>query len=159
MSLLYLACWFHSLAKLKMHSESTLSCLTTVTAAFGRTMRRFKMQTCDHIPTFELDRELDARARRLARENPAAPTSAGGKKQKSFNLFTYKFHALGNYVSSIRRFGTTDSYSTAIVSLHPSPLCLINPRRPIPVRTRTSHLESGISTHQQIRSCKTAFKH
>jgi hypothetical protein len=32
--------------------------------------------------------------------------------QKHFNLQTYKLHALGNYMSSIRRFRTTDSYST-----------------------------------------------
>lgn len=79
-------------------------------------MRRFKTQTCDRINTFELDREVGARARRLARENPASPPSAGGKKPKTFNLFTYKFHALGDYVSSIRWFGTTDSYSTQTVS-------------------------------------------
>ncbi|KAG1732431.1 uncharacterized protein EDB91DRAFT_1251784 [Suillus paluster] len=34
------------------------------------------------------------------------------RRKKSFNLQTYKFHALGDYVTSIRRFGTTDSYST-----------------------------------------------
>lgn len=37
-------------------------------------------------------------------------------KLKTLNLFTYKFHALGDYVRSIRLFGTTDSYSTQIVS-------------------------------------------
>ena len=30
---------------------------------------------------------------------------------------TYKYHALGNYVDNIRRFGTTDSYSTQPVSV------------------------------------------
>lgn len=34
------------------------------------------------------------------------------RRVKSFRFQTYKFHALGDYVSSIRRFGTTDSYST-----------------------------------------------
>ena len=29
---------------------------------------------------------------------------------KSFNLNTYKFHALGDYTATIRRYGTTDSY-------------------------------------------------
>ncbi|KAG2037989.1 hypothetical protein BDR03DRAFT_862933, partial [Suillus americanus] len=33
---------------------------------------------------------------------------------KSFNLFTYKFHALGDYVQSIRAFGTTDLYTTQL---------------------------------------------
>ncbi|KAF8523843.1 hypothetical protein JB92DRAFT_2589963, partial [Gautieria morchelliformis] len=36
---------------------------------------------------------------------------AGGKKPKTLNLLTYKFHTLGDYVSTIRWFGTTDSYS------------------------------------------------
>jgi hypothetical protein len=99
-----------------MHTQVTLLALSAITVLFGRQMRRFKSQTCDHVETFELDREVGARARRLARENPASPTPAGGKKPKAFNLFTYKFHALGDYVSSIRLFGTTDSYSTQIVS-------------------------------------------
>ncbi|KAG2346750.1 hypothetical protein BDR05DRAFT_974360 [Suillus weaverae] len=34
------------------------------------------------------------------------------RKEKSFNFHTYKFHALGDYVNTIRCFGTTDSYST-----------------------------------------------
>lgn len=98
-----------------MHTEVTLLALTAITTMFGLQMRRFKTQTCDHVETFELDREVAARARRLARENPACPTPAGGKKPKKFNLLTYKFHALGDYVSSIRWFGTSDSYSTQTV--------------------------------------------
>jgi hypothetical protein len=41
-------------------------------------------------------------------------------KLKTLNVFTYKFHALGDYVHSIHVFGTTDSYSTQLVnsSLH-----------------------------------------
>jgi len=31
---------------------------------------------------------------------------------------TYKYHALGDYVDTIRRFGTTDSYSTQPVSVY-----------------------------------------
>ncbi|KAG1817179.1 uncharacterized protein BJ212DRAFT_1299342 [Suillus subaureus] len=34
------------------------------------------------------------------------------RRKKSFNLQTYKFHVLGDYVTSIHHFGTTDSYST-----------------------------------------------
>lgn len=36
-------------------------------------------------------------------------------KIKTLNLFTYKLHALGDYVRTIRMFGTIDSYSTQIV--------------------------------------------
>ncbi|KAF8474550.1 hypothetical protein JB92DRAFT_3285144 [Gautieria morchelliformis] len=61
LSLLFIACWFHSLAKLKMHTGVTLMALTTITTMFGRQMRRFKYETCDIIPTFELNREVSAR--------------------------------------------------------------------------------------------------
>lgn len=43
--------------------------------------------------------------------------SSSGRQPKQFNLNTYKFHALGDYCSTIRRFGTTDSYSTQAVGL------------------------------------------
>jgi hypothetical protein len=39
------------------------------------------------------------------------------KKKKGFNLQTYKFHALGDYAATIRRYGTTDSFSTERVCL------------------------------------------
>lgn len=52
-------------------------------------------------------------------------------KAKFLNLCTYKFHALGDYVRTIRMFGTTDSYSTQIVSVTLSLLsvCLNNDLR------------------------------
>ena len=50
---------------------------------------------------------------------PAVPSTVGSKagtrRPKSLNLNTYKHHALGDYVSTIRRYGTTDSYSTEAV--------------------------------------------
>jgi len=46
----------------------------------------------------------------------AIPTSTA--QPKTFNLNTYKFHALGDYTSTIRQYGTTDSYSTEAVCAH-----------------------------------------
>jgi hypothetical protein len=46
---------------------------------------------------------------------------ADGAHPKSFTLNTYKFHALGDYVDTIRTFGTTDSFTTELVS----PLCTL----------------------------------
>ena len=34
---------------------------------------------------------------------------------ENFNLETYKYHLLGDYIAMICRFGTTDSYSTTMV--------------------------------------------
>jgi hypothetical protein len=44
---------------------------------------------------------------------PANPPSGkAGRLPKTFNLNTYKLHSLGDYVNAIRKYGTTDSYST-----------------------------------------------
>jgi hypothetical protein len=68
----------------------------------------------------ELPSEVSARHRRQhdGFESQSRPNAADrtGPRPKSFNLFTYKLHALGDYVQSIRAFGTTDSYSTQLVS-------------------------------------------
>ena len=39
-----------------------------------------------------------------------------GHKCRVFNMTTYKLHALGDYVKAIWRYGTTDNYSTQVVS-------------------------------------------
>jgi hypothetical protein len=51
-------------------------------------------------------------------EDPAVASGeqARSRRLKAFNLNTYKAHALGDYTATIRRFGTTDSYSTEPVS-------------------------------------------
>ncbi len=41
---------------------------------------------------------------------------SSGQKPRSLNLFTYKWHALGDYVRAIRLFGGTDGFSTQVVS-------------------------------------------
>ena len=68
-------------------------------------MRQFRDKPLDEFDTVELPRGADARNGR--------PSSS---KKKKLNLNTYKFHALADYVSTIKLFGTTDSYSTLIVS-------------------------------------------
>ena len=46
----------------------------------------------------------------------AVAGNAPGKKSKSLNLFTYKWHALGDYVHTIHLFGPMDGFSTQVVS-------------------------------------------
>jgi hypothetical protein len=55
---------------------------------------------------------LLSRRRRRQQRSMATSKATVSRQSKTFNLQTYKLHALGDYVSSIRRFGTTDSYST-----------------------------------------------
>lgn len=53
----------------------------------------------------------------MTKTNSQPQKSSSGRQPKQFNLKTYKFHALGDYCNTIRRFGTTDSYSTQPVGL------------------------------------------
>ncbi|KAG6906179.1 hypothetical protein DXG01_015412 [Tephrocybe rancida] len=44
------------------------------------------------------------------------PMKKATKRKKTFNISTYKFHALGDYPAMIKKYGTCDSYSTEPVS-------------------------------------------
>ncbi|KIJ57965.1 hypothetical protein HYDPIDRAFT_34453 [Hydnomerulius pinastri MD-312] len=103
LSLLYIMCYWHSLAKLRMHTDSTLKILDDVTILLGQHLHNFANNTCEDFETYETDREYQARAR--------AP-QVGGKRRKFFNLATSKLHALGDYSAQIQLFGTTDSFTT-----------------------------------------------
>jgi hypothetical protein len=85
-------------------------------------MRHFKKTTCAAYETRELDREIAARGRRNAAltkgKQSATLKTTGERRKKELNLNTPKFHSLGHYAEAIRRFGTTDSYSTQIVRFH-----------------------------------------
>ena len=90
-------------------------------------MREFKKVTCAAYVTKELPSEEAARGRREAalRVNQSASrgsatngTRAAGKREKTFNLSTYKLHALGDYPAAIKMFGTSDGYTSQVVSAH-----------------------------------------
>ncbi len=49
-------------------------------------------------------------------ENSGLVSGVGKKLRKVFNMCTYKVHALGDYFATIARYGTTDNYSTQVVS-------------------------------------------
>jgi hypothetical protein len=95
--------------------------LSQVTTSLGNSLREFKGKTCTMFQTRELERERAARQRRQEKNTsingeepkPSAPKKKA-RKQKLLNLNTYKLqvHALGDYASTIRRYGTTDSYTT-----------------------------------------------
>jgi hypothetical protein len=111
---------WHALAKMRLHSDDTLKLLGQSLRRLGTQLRRFSKFTCSAFRTMELPSEVSARHRRQhdGFESQSRPNAADrtGPRPKSFNLFTYKLHALGDYVQSIRAFGTTDSYSTQLVS-------------------------------------------
>jgi hypothetical protein len=103
-TLFRLAQW-HALAKLRVHTGSTLDMLRDITAELGRELRKFHDKTC---------------ATYFPQQSGGTTTARGTRKNSSegpINLLTYKFHALGDYETTIRTFGTTDSYTTQIVRI------------------------------------------
>ncbi|KIM53598.1 hypothetical protein SCLCIDRAFT_77273, partial [Scleroderma citrinum Foug A] len=122
MALLFTCAYWHGLAKLCMHTDETLMLLDTVTEHLGQQLCHFQLKTCAAFSTQELKQEAECH-QHCASESlkndqgnstvtAAASTSSASRRPKTFNLQTYKLHALGNYLSSICRYGTTDSYST-----------------------------------------------
>jgi len=125
-SLLFTTAEWHTLAKMRLHTDSTLAWLDESTKAFGKQIRHFQSYTCSFFDTRELPQEEAARCRRQQKKKrstnlsdpsplvpaPAPATPSAGTKKKLFNLILIKLHALGDYVNTIKKFGTTDSYST-----------------------------------------------
>ncbi|KIJ60703.1 hypothetical protein HYDPIDRAFT_98197, partial [Hydnomerulius pinastri MD-312] len=120
LQLLYLLAEWHGFAKLHMHTDDTLKILDSLTIHLGSALRTFKAETCPEFATKELKREMESRKRREARDgalkgcpaNSNAGQATAARRPKTLNLKTYKLHALGDYALQIRRFGTTDSFST-----------------------------------------------
>ncbi|KAG6825293.1 hypothetical protein H0H92_004131, partial [Tricholoma furcatifolium] len=125
-----LATW-HGLAKLKMHTDSSLQDLDHSLTRLGKCLCDFKNITCAAFVTRELPGKVAARGRRkaaLAAVKSTAPQSQripcydnqeGPEKSakpsartREFNMSTVKLHGLGHYAATIREHGTMDNYST-----------------------------------------------
>lgn len=135
LDLLFSLAEWHAYAKLRQHTDATLNSFEKSTTALGNAIRKWAQKTCSLFETKELPTEHAARGRRTAaaevkkagaasstktkkktKKMPAVPRKTPqGAKLKYFNFQTYKLHALGDYPRTIRRFGTTDSYSTQTV--------------------------------------------
>ena len=63
MKLLHQLAEWHSFAKLRLYTESTLSYLETLSRELGQLMQQFRDETCSQFETFELPREAVARNR------------------------------------------------------------------------------------------------
>ena len=124
---MFICAHWHGLAKLRLHTDDTLGILDETTMRIGDEFRAFAGKTCPTFDTRELDREVAARRRKRlpkaqgqlqVQGHSSAPTGAATDepRKKKFNLRTYKYHSLGDYANTIRRYGTTDSYSTEPVS-------------------------------------------
>ncbi|KAH7920815.1 hypothetical protein BV22DRAFT_1020565, partial [Leucogyrophana mollusca] len=161
-----LAAW-HAYAKLRLHTDDTLGFFDTATVVLGSTVRQFLNTTCETYFTKELPKETAARGRRtaaLTSKKPAPPPKSAkqaGKekappppapKRKLLNLQTYKYHALGDYPNTIRRFGTTDSYTTQTVGT--TTLNLIPADLMVSVRVSCSTDGSSDAIREQPRTTR-----
>ena len=143
---------WHGLAKLRLHTESTIINLENSITRLGEILHKFSGTVCPAYATYDLPSEEAARVRRkataaknakaqspkkkkkksnqqpviekkkavLAKSEGDGPTSnlkSSSCHQRSFNLVTYKLHALGWYPRAIRLYGTSDNYNTQTVRL------------------------------------------
>uniref|UniRef100_A0AAD5VJF2 C2H2-type domain-containing protein n=1 Tax=Leucocoprinus birnbaumii TaxID=56174 RepID=A0AAD5VJF2_9AGAR len=104
MKLLYRFAEWHALAKLRMHSDETLDLLAELTTEVGHLLQHFRKDTASDLES----------CRRQDSQGSSSTQPAHENVQKPLNLSTIKCHFMGDYEDHIRRFGTTDSYSTQL---------------------------------------------
>ena len=130
-----LATW-HALAKLCLHTDSTLWYLEGSTTQLGQALWKFASTTCEKFNTQNLPSEDAAcgwckaatKSKKWATTASAKSKSKGKAKNtkkkkpplkcREFNLSSYKPHALADYAKTIWLLGMTDGYSTQTVHLH-----------------------------------------
>ncbi|KIJ15701.1 hypothetical protein PAXINDRAFT_76356, partial [Paxillus involutus ATCC 200175] len=120
LKLLFLLCHWHGLAKLCMNTDDTLALMDSVTVKLGHHLQEFMAEMCPAFPTKELHREAEHQSWGTIWKYGGDPTASShsepstnaGRRLKTFNLQTYKLHALGDYTAQIWAYGTTDSIST-----------------------------------------------
>jgi hypothetical protein len=81
MDLLFSLAHWHGLAKLRMHSDTTLSLLDAWTHTLGTDVRKFESKTCRHFGTVELDKEYAARQRRKVKKKMEKASKAKAPNQ------------------------------------------------------------------------------
>lgn len=95
------AVW-HAYAKLRLHSDTTLSLFDESLRSLGFFLRLFKSKVCAEYPARELPTEDAARTR----------YSNSERRVREYNLNTYKIHSMGHYAPSIRELGTFENSSS-----------------------------------------------
>ena len=123
LSMLFILGTWHSLAKLRMHTDSSLKLLDDATTCLGIALQYFTQVTCPEFPTKETAAEFNKRKCKEATSMTKAPDS-NGRKLRTFNMKTIKLHLLNDYVSHIKTHGIIDSYDTGIVSTNSITLTL-----------------------------------
>jgi hypothetical protein len=115
-----------------MHINPTLDVFSQVTTSVGKSLHAFKEKTSVVFPTWEFECEWVARTQRQAKgmaatvpgSSKSRPTKSDGsvREPKQLNLRTYKLHAVGDYLHTIQRVGTTESDRLILHSARKFPL-------------------------------------
>lgn len=84
--LLYVILTWHGLAKLRLHTELTLTLLRSATVRLGRELRSFQKNICPHYETKETAKEVEIRARAAARREGAALASSNTQQLPTTTL-------------------------------------------------------------------------
>ncbi|TFK79623.1 hypothetical protein K466DRAFT_505253, partial [Polyporus arcularius HHB13444] len=110
---------FHALAKLRLHTTTTIDIFRASTRHMYKAFRKFARKTCPRYETRELPREAEARGRREARKNTkSVNASSSSRKCRKFTVIkTYKYHCLGDYVAYVVHHGPMDNYTTQVGEL------------------------------------------
>jgi hypothetical protein len=131
--LLFVCAHWHGLAKLCMHTDQTLKILDDVMTEISAEFCTFTNNTCSAFDTHKLPHKTASHKRcKMNKTNgkngsvdsapePSTDISLGATNEtlpKKFNLQIYKYHCLGDYLNTIRRYGTCDSYLTETVRMH-----------------------------------------
>ena len=161
-TLLFTCAHWHALAKLCMHTDETLTLLDFITGRLGRGLRRFQQKTCTAFDTQELKWEVECWQRHGLKNTAGNSTAAAPQstwRKKTFNLQTYKLHALGDYTNSIHKYGTTDSYSTEIVGMCTWTILLYSHGKQGELEHRTSKARHHRTNWKQFVKQMTSIKH
>ena len=121
--LIFMLCMWHTLAKLQLHTSTTLKHLQTMTKKLSKILWSFAKTTHTDFETTDLPHEQAAWAWRHAAKDSTKRTGGGASTKKTspgatrrfFNLLTYKLHSLGDYFWAILMYGSTDNYSMQVV--------------------------------------------
>ena len=103
LNLLFALATWHSLAKLELHTDTSLQLLHEATETLGKRFHMFQSETCEFYDTRISVPDTGARGRKTSRLSNQKPTStrsttkaaAGITKKCLFDMNMYKFHVIG----------------------------------------------------------------
>ncbi|KAL6306020.1 hypothetical protein BKA93DRAFT_913438 [Sparassis latifolia] len=147
LTLLYRFAEWHALAKLRMHTDSTVLSLEKATMALGHAerqarLRRAAAQQAASLPRASVQTGDTAPTVAPVLTGPA-PVCNTDRRRKTFNTTTYKYHALADYPRTIRLLGTTDSYTTQTGELEHRRV------KRLYAHTNKKHVARDISKHER----------